>query len=85
MKISDIVLEMEISGVKNDDIAAIIKVCEAKGFDKERINMELQRRGYEQLSTLDYDAYDADADYGDWEDDDHAYIERFPSKRHYQD
>lgn len=82
MKISDITLEMELNGVDEAVIADIVKLCENKGFNSEIIDDELQKRGYEKLFTVDYDAYD---EYDDWEDDEYASIEKFPHKRSYID
>ncbi len=82
MKISDITLEMELNGVDEAVIADIVKLCENKGFNNEIIDDELQKRGYDKLFTVDYDAYD---EYDDWEDDEYASIEKFPHKRSYID
>ena len=82
MKISDAILEMELYGVDAADIAAIVDLCESKGFNSETVDDELIKRGYEKIFTVDYDAYD---EYGSWEDDDYASVEKFPHKQHYRD
>jgi hypothetical protein len=82
MKISDVKLEMELGGVDEADIAEIVKLCESKGFANELLDEELQKRGYEKLFTVDYDDFD---EYGDWEDDEYASVEKFPHKQHYRD
>ena len=82
MTISDIVLEMELGGVDSADIAEIVALCRSKGLNSEMIDSELLKRGYDKIFTVDYDSYD---DYGSWEDDDYASIEKFPHKQHYRD
>ncbi len=82
MKISDAVLEMELNGVDEANIAEIVKLCESKGFDSEMIDQELLNRGYEKIFTVDYDSYD---EYDDWEDDEFASVEKFPNKKSYRD
>jgi hypothetical protein len=82
MKISDAILEMELYGVDAADIAVIVSLCESKGFNSEMVDEELQKRGYEKIFTVDYDAYD---EYDGWEDDEFASVEKFPHKPHYRD
>ena len=82
MKVSDVILEMELGGVDEADIAEIVTLCESKGFGNELLDEELQKRGYGKLFTVDYDEFD---DYGDWDDDEYASVEKFPHKPHYRD
>jgi len=82
MKVSDIILEMELGGVDAADIADIVTLCESKGLNSEMIDDELLKRGYDKIFTVDYDAYD---DYDEWEDDDFASVEKFSHKQHFVD
>jgi len=82
MKVSDIILEMELGGVDAADIADIVTLCESKGLNSEMIDDELLKRGYDKIFTVDYDAYD---DYDEWEDDDYASVEKFSHKQHFVD
>ncbi len=82
MKISDLVLEMELNGVDEADIAEIVTLCHAKGLNSEMIDEELVKRGYEKIFTVDYDGYEG---YDDWEDDEYSTIEKFPHKQHYRE
>jgi hypothetical protein len=82
MKVSDIILEMELGGVDAADIADIVSLCENKGLNSEMIDDELLRRGYDKIFTVDYDAYD---EYDEWEDDDYASVEKFSHKQHFVD
>ena len=82
MKISDIRLEMELGGVDEADIAEIVALCNCKGLSNDMLDDELLKRGYERMFTVDYDMYD---DYGDWELDEFASVEKFPHKQHYRD
>ena len=75
-------MEMEFAGVSTKDIADIVKLCKIKGFDLVFLDNELQKRGYERLFTPDYDIYDQ---YDEWEDENYASREKFPSKHHYND
>ncbi len=79
MKVSDIVLEMELGGVDSADMADIIELCESKGFNSEMIDDELLKRGYDKIFTVDYDEYD------EWGDDDYATVEKFPYRQDYRD
>jgi hypothetical protein len=85
MKISDVILEMELGGVDEADIAEIVKLCERRGFNHEMIDDELLKRGYDRVFTVDYDLYDTYDSYGGWEDDDYATIEKFPHKQSYRE
>ena len=82
MKISDIILEMELNGVDERHIVDIIKHCQTKGFYNELIDHELTKRDYEKIFTIDYDAYD---EYDDWDDEGFSSIEKFPHKKSYID
>jgi len=82
MKLSDIILEMELNGVDAVDIADIVALCKSKGLDSDAIDTELVMRGYEKIFTVDYQAYD---EYDDWEDDEYASVEKFSHKQHYMD
>ncbi len=82
MKISDVILEMEMGGVDSADIAEIVKLCETLGLDAEMLDAELVKRGYEKIFTVDYDAYD---DFEGWDEDDYVSVQKFPHKQHYKD
>lgn len=76
MKISDYILEMELNGVDSATIAEIIELCKDKGFNKDDIDDELVRRGYDRVFIVN------DDDYDDWDnDDDFMPIQKFPHKR----
>jgi hypothetical protein len=79
MKISDYELEMKMYGVDATDIAEILELCKHIGYDSERMDEELVKRGYEPIFGVDYDSYD------DYEDDEYGEIEPFPHKRHFKD
>jgi hypothetical protein len=82
MKISDIRLEMELGGVDEADIAEIVALCASKGLTNDMLDDELLKRGYDRMFSVDYDAYD---DYGEWDDDEFASVEKFPYRQHYRD
>lgn len=79
MQISDISLEMELNGVKNEDIALIIEACKKRGFASDTIDDELLKHGYDSIFSVDYDSYD------DWEDSDYASVEKFPYRESTRD
>lgn len=81
MNVSDIVFEMELSGVDAADIADIVKLYKGKVINSDSIDEELVKRGYPKIFTIDYDAYD---EYDSW-DDEHSSIERFPHKNQFRD
>ena len=85
MKISDMMLEMELNGVDERHIVDIVKVCKTKGFYDELIDNELTKRGYDKIFTVQYDSYDEYDDWEDWEDTEFSSIEKFPHKRSYID
>ncbi len=82
MKVSDIVLEMELGGVDAADIADIVTICKDKGFTTEILDEELLNRGYEKIFTVNYDDYD---DYDEWQDDEYMSVEKFSHKQQYSD
>ncbi|MBD3789955.1 MAG: hypothetical protein IE885_06275 [Campylobacterales bacterium] len=69
MTISDIEFEMRINEVAEKDIVEIIEICKTAGFSAERLDEQLQRRGYDKIFTVNYDEYDDDKDI-EWEEDD---------------
>ncbi len=81
MNLVDIKMEMQLAGVSEEDIKAIMELCKSKGYAPEYMDDELSKRGYDRIFTIDYDAYD---DFDDW-DDDFAPIEPFPHKKRYKD
>lgn len=82
MNVSDVVFEMELSGVDAADIADIVKLYEGKVMNSAAIDEELLKRGYPKIFTIDYDAYD---EYDSWEDDEYSSIEKFSHKQQYSD
>lgn len=82
MNISDVVFELQLSGVDEADIADIVELYNGKVVSSEIIDEELSSRGYPKIFFLDYDSYD---EYDNWEDDEHSSIERFPYKQKYSD
>lgn len=82
MNISDVVFEMELSGVDAADIADIVELYNGKVIHNESIDEELLNRGYSKIFTVDYDSYD---DYDSWEDSEYSSIEKFPYKKQYSD
>ncbi|NCO25740.1 MAG: hypothetical protein GW919_02515 [Epsilonproteobacteria bacterium] len=80
MKISDIKFEMEINGVDGADIALILELCKARGFESEILDEELVKKGYDKIFTVDYDMMD---DYSD--DDEYETVVKFPHKKHYNE
>jgi hypothetical protein len=82
MKISDIVLEMDLGGVDEADIAEIVKICKTKGCNTDLVDEELLKRGYPRIFTVDYDSYD---EYDSWKDDDYASVEKFRHKKYYNE
>jgi hypothetical protein len=82
MNVSDVVFEMELSGVDSADIADIVKLYGGRVISSELIDEELLNRGYPKIFTIDYDSYD---EYGVWEDDEYNSTEKFPHKHLYED
>jgi len=85
MKVSDAILEMELGGVDEADIAEIVEMCNRKGLNVELIEEELLKRGYGRIFTADYDAYDEYNEYAEWEDDEYTSVEKFPYKPSYRE
>lgn len=81
MNVSDVMFEMELSGVDSADIAEIIKLYDSKVFNSDILDEELLKRGYPRIFTVDYDSYD---EYDSW-DDELSSIEKFPHKHQYID
>lgn len=79
MNISDVVFEMELSGVDASDIDSIVELCRDKGFNSEFMDEELVKRGYPKIFSVNYDEYD------DFDDDDYFAVEKFPNRNQYMD
>ncbi|MCK9490604.1 MAG: hypothetical protein M0Q24_00830 [Sulfurimonas sp.] len=78
MNISDVVFEMELSGVDARDIESIVELCRDKGFNSELLDEELVKKGYPKIFSVNYEEYD---DF----DDDYFAVEKFPYKNQYID
>jgi hypothetical protein len=81
MNLVDIKMEMQLGGVANEDIKAILELCKTEGYKPEFMDNELIKRGYDRIFTVDYDDYD---DFDDWEDEFSA-IEPFPHRKRYKE
>lgn len=82
MKISDVILEMELAGVDSAVITEIVNLQDTEDLDVEMIDEELLKRGYQKIFTVDYES---DDDYDDWEEDGFVSVQKFPHKQHYKD
>ena len=67
MTIDEIRFEMNMNDVREKDIEEIIKECTHSGFSSEHLDEELQKRGYQKIFTVDYDAMDT-YDEDEWND-----------------
>lgn len=79
MNISDVIFEMELSGVDAHDIESIVELCKDNGFDSDFIDEELLKRGYPRVFNVDYEEYD------DFDDEGYFAVEKFPHKNQYRD
>lgn len=67
MTIDEIRFEMSINDVKPKDIDEIIEECTHSGFSPDHMDEELQKRGYQKIFTVDYEAMDT-YDEDEWSD-----------------
>ena len=81
MNNSDIRLEMELSGVRAEDIEDLMKIYESKALTLAMLDEELFSRGYDKIFDHDFSHYD---EYDDWEDEEFSSVEKFPYKQNYK-
>ena len=81
MNLVDIKMEMQLGGVADKDIKAILDLCKTEGYSSEFMDNELIKRGYDRIFTINYDDYN---DFDDW-DNEFSAIEPFPHKKRYKD
>ncbi len=82
MKISDVILEMELAGVDSAVITEIVNLCDPDHLDVELIDDELLKRGCNKIFTVDYES---DDEYDDWEEEGYVSVQKFPHKQHYKE
>lgn len=82
MTLKDLEFLLELSGVIEDDIDYILDFAKKNGIDKEKIDDELTKLGYERvLENEQDDSWDEDDD----EDDDYGYVQKFPNRHKFSE
>ncbi len=76
MTLKDLEFLLELSGVVEGDIDYILDFAKKNGIDKEKIDDELTKLGYERLLENEQDDAWDDED----EDDDYGYVQKFPNR-----
>jgi hypothetical protein len=74
MTLKDLEFLLELSGVIKNDIDYILNFAKKNGIDKEEIDDELNKLGYERL--LENEGEES----WDEEDDDYSYVQKFPNR-----
>jgi hypothetical protein len=72
MTLKDLEFALELSGVMSQDIDYILDFSKKNGIDKEQIDDELAKLGYDRFFENDFD--------NSWDDEDYGHIEKFPYK-----
>lgn len=72
MTFKDLEFVLELNGVMRKDVEYILDFSKKNGLDKEQIDDELEKMGYERLLENEFgDEYDDD------EDDDYGHVQKF--------
>lgn len=79
MTLKDLEFLLELSGVIKSDIDHILDFAKKNSIDKEEIDDELTKLGYERLLENEQD--DAWND----EDDDYGYVQKFPNRHKFSE
>lgn len=75
MTFKDLEFLLELSGVMKKDIEYMLDFAKKNGMDKNAIDDELNKLGYERMLENEPD--------DEWdEDDDYGHVEKFPHRRH---
>jgi len=56
MTANEAILEMRYSGIPEEDIEAIMEICQKRGLKPQILDQELAARGLEKVFELEYDA-----------------------------
>lgn len=81
MTLKDLEFFLELSGVIEDDIDFILDFVKKNGIDKEKIDDELTKLGYERLLENEQEDSWDDED----EDDDYGYVQKFPNRHKFSE
>jgi hypothetical protein len=74
MTLKDLEFLLELGGVIKSDVLYILEFAKKNGIDKEKIDDELDKLGYERLLENE------EEESWDEEDDDYDYVQKFPNR-----
>ncbi len=74
MTLKDLEFLLELGGVIKSDVSYILEFAKKNGIDKEKIDDELDKLGYERLLENE------EEESWDEEDDDYDYVQKFPNR-----
>jgi len=77
MTFKDLEFVLELSGVMRKDIDYILDFSRQNGIDRELIDDELNKLGYERIIENEFD--------DSWDDDDYGHIEKFPHRHKFSE
>lgn len=77
MTFKDLEFVLELNGVMRKDIDYILDFSRENGIDRELIDDELNKLGYERIIENEFD--------DSWDDDDYGHIEKFPHRHKFSE
>lgn len=77
MTFKDLEFVLELNGVMRKDIDYILDFSRQNGIDRDLIDDELNKLGYERIIENEYE--------DSWDDDDYGHIEKFPHRHKFSE
>lgn len=77
MTFKDLEFVLELNGVMRRDIDYILDFSRENGIDRELIDDELNKLGYERIIENEFD--------DSWDDDDYGHVEKFPHRHKFSE
>lgn len=77
MTFKDLEFVLELNGVMRKDVDYILDFSRQNGIDRELIDDELNKLGYERIIENEFD--------DSWDDDDYGHVEKFPHRHKFSE
>lgn len=77
MTFKDLEFVLELNGVMRRDVDYILDFSRQNGIDRELIDDELNKLGYERIIENEFD--------DSWDDDDYGHVEKFPHRHKFSE
>jgi hypothetical protein len=77
MTFKDLEFVLELNGVMRKDVDYILDFSRQNGIDRELIDDELNKLGYERIIENEFE--------DSWDDDDYGHVEKFPHRHKFSE